>query len=329
MEVLEYAASESNLSGGSLVAAGGWCAPSETLYDLCAGETTDGIIDLPEIQVKRGGVNFTSGPDFSDLYGNGFRQTEAQAIAGTAKTCYEITCPPFTEVRLDAIGLCIKVPLLTNSAYPELTRRIASGSLIAFQHKVSVDLIADMATGAGTPIVAGGVGSVASNALNAVALVAQTTREEYRLAQNATLEVVAPMWLKEAIKGDLANRSGVDLLAVTDAQINAYFAARNVRVQWVYGYQGTVENDNGWPTTADLLVYPAGTFTKGVTDVISLDAVYDAASLEVNTMTGLFMEEGTLLIQRCWKPKVVTITVCAGGNTGAADNTGCFTNTVV
>ncbi|HEY5728370.1 MAG TPA: major capsid protein, partial [Acidimicrobiia bacterium] len=46
MEVLSYAAKESRLPGGSLVAAGGWCAPSETIYDLCAGETTDGIISI-------------------------------------------------------------------------------------------------------------------------------------------------------------------------------------------------------------------------------------------------------------------------------------------
>lgn len=328
-EVIDRVAAESRLQGGSLVAAGGWCAPSETIYDLCAGETTDGLIDLPEFQVRRGGVRYTPGPDFSDLYGNGFTQTEAQAIAGTAKTCYEITCPPFSEVRLDASGLCIKVPLLTNAAYPELTRRVISGSLIAYQHKVSADLIADMVTAAGTAIAAGDVGSVASNALNAVALIAAGERQRYRLAENATLEVVAPMWLKETIRGDLANRNGVDLLAVSDQQINAYFAARNVRVQWVYNWQDLDETHDGWPTTADLLVYPAGTFQKGVADVINLDAVYDSASLEVNTMTGLFMEEGILLLQKCWRARRVTITVCAAGSTGAADNTACFTNTVV
>ena len=31
----------------ALVAAGGWCAPSETIYDL-----------LPEIQIKRGGIKW-------------------------------------------------------------------------------------------------------------------------------------------------------------------------------------------------------------------------------------------------------------------------------
>jgi hypothetical protein len=53
MEVLMHAASESRLPGKSLTAAGGWCAPSETLYDLCAGETTEGILSIPEVNVAR------------------------------------------------------------------------------------------------------------------------------------------------------------------------------------------------------------------------------------------------------------------------------------
>ena len=108
MAVVASAAKETSLDGGSLVAAGGWCAPSETLYDFCQDESTDGLLDLPEIAVTRGGVRHTSGPDFSAIYNAGFTQTEAQAIAGTTKTCYEVACPNFDEVRLDAIGICIR-----------------------------------------------------------------------------------------------------------------------------------------------------------------------------------------------------------------------------
>ena len=141
--LLKAAADEKRLPGGSLVAskmsqqralvasagdyetarvaAGGWCAPSENLYGLCADETLDGILDLPTIGVDRGGINYTPGPDFQDIYtGAGFVQTEAEAIAGDTKACTEVDCPDFTEVRLDAGGICVKSPLLTRAAYPEL-----------------------------------------------------------------------------------------------------------------------------------------------------------------------------------------------------------------
>ena len=62
LEVMLYAGKESRLPGGSLTASGGWCAPSETLYDLCAGETTDGILRVPEVDVTRGGIKFTGRP---------------------------------------------------------------------------------------------------------------------------------------------------------------------------------------------------------------------------------------------------------------------------
>jgi hypothetical protein len=323
MEVLSAVTKEARLPGGSLVAAGGWCAPSETLYDLCEGETTDGLIDIPEFNVSRGGVRTTPGPSFADLYADtGFTQTEAEAIAGTEKGCYEIECPAFEEVRLDAVGLCIKVPILTNAAYPELTRRVISGSLIAHQHRVSADMIGRMVT-ASTAVTPATVGSVTSDTLNAIGLVAQTLREEYRLSMNETIEVVVPAWVREAIRADIGHRSFGDL-ALADAAITAYFSARKTRVQWVYNWQQLGDGQEGYPATFTALVYPAGTFAKGTSDVISLDAVYDAASLNVNTYTGLFMEEGVLLLQNCWKSKIVTIAVCAGGNTGAADNTGCF-----
>jgi hypothetical protein len=320
------AAKESRLSGGNLIAAGGWCAPSEVIYDLCEGETTDGLIDLPEVGVSRGGIRFTQGPSFATLYAAGFTQTEAQAIAGTTKPCYEITCPSFTEVRLDAMGICIKVPLLTNAGYPELTKRTVSGSLTAHLHRVSAGLITKMVT-ASTAVTTADVSSTVGNVLNSVGLIIGTIRDEYRMGLNETLEVVLPHWVKDAMRADLVMRNGVDFLAVADSVIQNAFTVRNARVQWVYNWQSLVNGEEGYPATAQMLVYPAGTFVRGSDDVINLDAVYDAASLSVNLMTGLFFEEGVLLAQTCFKSKVVTFNVKGAGTTGAASNTGTFTLT--
>src|SRR5690606_10141852 len=262
-DVIQHASKEARLPGGSLVAAGGWCAPSETLYDLCANETTDGLFDLPEINVARGGLRWTTGPDFSTRYAQGFEQTEAQAIAGESKDCYEIECPDFTERRLDAVGLCIKVPRLTQAAWPELVQNVLERSIIAYAHRVSVDLITRVSALTAAPVATGNVGSVSASTLNAVELVGDTMRQDYRLAMNETLEVVAPFWLRSAIRADLANRNGVDMLAVTNQQIDAHFAARGVRVQWVYGYQSLTAGDVGYPATAELMIYPGGSYVKG------------------------------------------------------------------
>lgn len=321
LERAAQAGKESSLPGGSLAAAGGWCAPSETIYDLCAGETTDGIIDLPERGIKRGGIRFTSGPDFSTLYSStGFTQTEAQNIANTSKGCYTVPCPSFSEVRLDAVGLCIKAGILQDTAWPELTKRVISGALIAHEHRQSAAMINKMVTASGTAVVVANMGSVASSTLAAAELVTEQLREQYRLGQNQTLEAVFPVWVRGAIRADLAHRNGVDLLSVTDQQIQSHFAARKVRTQWVYNWQQLVEGEEGYPATFQFMAYPAGTFVKGTASVIKLDAVYDAASLDVNTYTGLFMEEGQLLLQQCWKSKLVTVSAPIIGRTGPAES---------
>jgi hypothetical protein len=323
MEVLTYAASEKRLPGGSLVASGGWCAPSETIYDLCGGETLDGILSIPEVNVTRGGIKFTKGPSFADIYNAvGFCQTEAQAIAGTDKTCVEVPCPQFEDVRLDACGLCVKAPILTNASYPELVERYISGSMVAHQHKMNAKVLTAMATEAGAALVIAGLGTTAGDTLGGLELIADGKRSDYRLGLGETLEVVVPHWVKGAIRTDLAQRSGqTSGEAVTDEQIRAHFAARHLNVQFVYDWQSLASKAVAYPATFNALIYPAGTYVKGMADVINLNAVYDAASLVVNIYTALFFEQGILVANMCYDASLVTLPVCNSGRTGAGDLT--------
>lgn len=331
MEVLYRAANERRLEGNSLTAAGGWCSPSETLYDLAADESLEGILSVPEVQVKRGGIRYTEGPQFADFYANaGFIQTEAQAIAGNTKPCYEVDCPTFDEVRLDAVGLCIKVPILTNAAYPELVQRFTSGTLIAHQHMVNLEVITRMVAFAGAARAFTGLGSTVSDSLEALELLADQRRQAYRLPLNRSMEVVLPFWVKGAYRSDLARRQGVAAEAISDTQITAHFTARNLQVSFVYDWQLLPDTDvvgppavdaEAYPATYQALMYPAGTFIKGVSDVINLQAVYDAASLAVNTYTGLFVEQGLLVAKMQYDADLLELPVCNAGRVGAADIT--------
>ena len=271
--------------------------------------------------MARGGIKYTSGPDFSTIYTNtGFCQTEAQAIAGTAKPCFEVPCPTFTEVRLDVCGLCIKAPILTNAAYPELVQRWLSGSLIAHQHKMNAKVIAAMAAASGAAKVIAGLGTTAGDTLGGLELIADGLRQKYRLSQSHTLEVVVPFWVKGAIRSDLSNRMGVATEVVTDQVITAHFAARNLSVTFVYDWQDMAAPPAvAYPTTFQALIYPAGTFIKGTSDVINLNAVYDAASLATNVYTALFFEEGVLVAKMCYESALVTLPICNAGRTGTAN----------
>lgn len=330
--LLAAAADQSRLPGNSLVAAGGWCAPSETLYDLCEPETTDGLVTVPEVAVRRGGIRFAESPSFADIYaGVGFIQTEVQNIAGTEKDCYEIGCPDFTEVRLDAIGLCITAGILQQRGYPEMVQRVIRGAMTAHVHKRNAYVISKMAalSTAVTPTL-DGFGAF-SDALAALELQVVDQRYKFRLAQSSTVEGVAPAWLKPIFRNDLARRNAVDdtILSVSDAQLDQFLRDRGIAMQWVVDWQDAFVNAGNtgmgataaatvWPTTAKVLIYPAGTFVVGTADIIQLDAIYDSTNIRTNNYTALFTEEGVLVARRCMQSRLVTLTeLCAAGRTGA------------
>jgi hypothetical protein len=330
-ELVTQASREARLPGGSLTAAGGWCAPSETLYDLCVTESTDGLLDLPSITANRGGIRYTKGPSFNSIYntpGLGWWLTEAQVIAGSpAKTCIEVTCPPFTEVRLDAVGICIKAPLLTLAAYPELVRRFTEGALIAQQHKTDVAILSKIAAGS-TTLNANGTPSNTIDSLAELELIAEYQRSQWRSSFSQTFEVLAPVWYKAIVRADLARRTGIDLINVNDSVIDSYFSARKLRVQWLANLSPLTVTTGALviPATVDVLMFPAGTWVKATTDVISLDAVYDSTTLLTNEYTALFAESGVAVVNTCWESVRVTISTCASGATGAANIDDCLFN---
>jgi len=321
------AAKESRLPGGSLVAAGGWCAPSETLYDFCSLETTEGLLSIPEVTVRRGGINFTKGPDFAALMADadfGFVLTETQVIADTVKPCYAVECPPFQEVRLDVVGFCITAGLLTNAAYPELVRRVLELAVVGQARRLNAATISRISTAIGAAVNHAEIGATTSDVLDALTLQAVRLRTMYTMSPNATIEVVLPVWAKEIVRSDLSRRTGVDLLAISDQQINSYLGARNLSVQWIYDYQPfNTTSTAAWtsfPDTLEALLYPAGSFVRLTNDVVDLDTVYDHELLTHNTYTAAFFEEGFAVANTCGSGVKVSIDVaCLAGRTGAAD----------
>jgi len=320
---------------GNIVAAGGWCAPSETIYDIPQLATVSGILNLAEVSVPRGGLSFTKGPSFEQIYADaGFLQTEAQAEAGVLKNFIDVECPGFEEVRLDAIGFGVRAGILTNKAWPELVRHYLDETLVAHAHKKNASMIQRIVALSGSPITAGGIGSVASDMLDALALQATRLRYKYRLGETARIEGMAPLWLLEVARSDFAYREDIGYYNVTDAQINGWLAARNIYLQWVYDWQdlagspfetGTSGNAKPWPTEVEVDLWPSGAFVAGTEDVISLDIVHDTASLAANTFTAAFFEEAIMVFNPKANGIRVSIPVARpAGRTGAHNLTNGF-----
>ena len=323
IDVLDRATTESRLPGGSLTAAGGWVAPSETMYNFLPTLQAADLLSLPEISVRRGGIKFPVEPDFAALYDAiGFTQTEAQAQADTEKPCYEIPDATFEEVRLDVMGVCITAGILQDKAWPELTAKYVAEALRAHQHKVSAYRIGKLVAGStnvgtltGTQF--GAIGAV----LNAVELQVQDVRVKHRIPSTQTIEGVAPIWLLAVLRADLAYRQGVLPEHVSDADLRAHFAERGANIQFVVDWQNDVIGGatpaTAWPETVDLLLYPSGTWWSATEQVVNLGIIHDSTLLRTNRQIQMFTEDGVAVGKRGPESRLVTIPVDPNGTVGA------------
>jgi hypothetical protein len=346
-KVFDYAADPSRLDGDALTAAAGWCAPSQIDYALFELEGTDGMLDLPEAQISRGGIQFTTGPDFSTIFGSSgyWHQTEAQVIAATSKPCMVIPCPTFTEKRLEVEGVCITGAFLQDRGYPEMVARFVRGALKAHARKMNIFKINQLVAGstlfdytnvANLPVTTTEYKdlSVVNRLLGILDIQAMDYRYKYRMDHQAVLEAVLPIWLITSVRADVSRRMGLDLddsQTVTEALFNSWMADRNIRAQWIYDWQDVYNTTNTsivgqtagiytMPTTVEALLYAPGTWVAGVSDVVRLDTVYDSTNLALNQYTQLFTEEGILVAKRGFESRRIKTAIDPSGTTSATTN---------
>jgi hypothetical protein len=335
---------ERRLPGGSLLAGAGWCAPSETIYTTCNQVTTDGLLSLPEIGARRGGIRHNQGIQFDTLFGSGTGfniLTEAQVISDTTKTCATIPCPSFVDDRLKVSALCLTGDILQNRGYPEFVSEFIQGAIASQAHNVNRQIIADIVSDSTAVSLSTAPwatdGTVLSQIMSAVEVAAVDIKYRLRLQRDSTLEVVFPYWLKAQIRADVIRRNAVHDYEVTDSMIDSLLRTRGVRAQWVYDWQdaftsfGVSGGPNPGsdtpivqlPTSVQFLMYPAGTWVVARQDVIRLDTIYDSTNLATNKVTQLFLEDGFRAMRFCPVSRVYTIAICPSGLTGEQHSVTC------
>ena len=323
-DVLDHAVNESRLPGSSLTAAAGWCAPSTTIYDFLETDEPGNLYSLPEISVARGGIRFPVEPDMSPLYDlDNHLWTEADAIAGNkTKQCVEIPCAEMEETRLDAMWTCVTSNLLGNKGWPELTAKVLREATRGHLHRISAYRLRKVVAGSTTVSFneANSIGA-AGAILNALALQAQDMRAKHRLSDSRTIEAVAPAWMLEVIRADLALRQSVAIDDIPDSRIVAWFAQRGIAIQFVADWQNeTIGSATTpavvYPESVDVLLYPAGTWWSAVEPVINLGVTYDSTGLSKNQRTELFVEDGLAVGKRGFESRKITIPMNVNGQVG-------------
>lgn len=322
------------VSAQTLVASGGWCAPSEQLYDFCDTPAAANLISLPEITIRRGGIRFPAEPDFSELLtGFHFTETELEATdqegnPTAIKDCVEVPCPDeMVEYRLEAIGWCVKAGILQRQGWPELIQKFIDEFLVAHQYRVSALTVSKMvAASVAKTVPTDAVLGATSGVLNGLHVQARNLQLKTR---KATIEGVAPVWFRDVLRADLALREGLDVLAVTDAQIDNWLAVRGIYLQYEHTWQSLDEGKPGhldttwWPDSVQVLLYPAGAFFRSLDNVITLGVQYPMEQVQQNRYTHGFVEDAFLVGKRCDPSLLVTVPLCVNGAVGAREQIVC------
>lgn len=332
----------------ALVAGGGWCAPSEIRYDFFNVAGVDGLVDLPTVGISRGGIKFPVSPSIADAFGaNGlapfavaFSETsvpwlwtetddQASVTGSPTKPTLRVPCPSFNEVRLECYGITLTAGNLTDDAYPESTANTLRLLLTAWQHAQNGRIISQMVSLASAAVTGGGFNGAGSNlpvfnqVVSGLNLACVDYRAKYAIPDETILEVVAPFWVRDVVQADLAWRQsfGMDLLNVSDTDVDAFFASRGIRVQWVNDWQVRGSNQFGnattamtaWPTAATFMVYSAGTFVKGNGLTLDLGVIRDSVLNKTNDFTAAFTEECHLVAKVGHEARQYTITFNVDG----------------
>jgi hypothetical protein len=98
---------------------------------------------------------------------------------------------------------------------------------------------------------------------------------------------------------------------------------------WQDSFAGVAAGPGGasalqdFPQEVTYLLYAAGTWVRGVADVITLDTVYDSANLALNQFTALFTEEGVLVAKMGHDSRAYTVPLCPSGATSATVAMNC------
>lgn len=259
----------------ALVASGGLCAPTTVRYDLpTLGDDARPVRDsLPRFGAERGGVRWMPSPDFTALNGALDVWTMADDEAAVddpdvRKPCLRVVCPDETEALTQAITECLEFGNVVARTFPELVAAWLRLVGVAWARKAENELLTAINAGS-TQVTSGQLLGATRDVLAVLDRANAYYRYRYRLSDNARLRWMAPRYIRDMIRTDLAREmpgSNVERLAMADAQIAEFFAVRNISVTWhmdgvvaPFTTQGTGPLQ-GYPSTVQTQLFLEGTW---------------------------------------------------------------------
>lgn len=237
----------------TVVAAGGLCAPiavdlAVPVVGTPARPIRDALTGFGVEGSGGGGVKWRENLSFADFAGATSVWTmENDAAVGTAqqvaKPCLDIVCPDDAEAYVEALTMCMTFSNVTARFDPEMVAANVEAAQIAHARFAENRLLAQIGA-LSTTVTAPSEVSAIRDYLVALDKLLAAFRSFFRIDDTVALHSLAPRWMRDAIRTDLTRGAGMsgglEMLSVTDAQINAWLGTRNVNPTWhLDGLPGT------------------------------------------------------------------------------------------
>lgn len=258
----------------AITAAGGLLAPVETSYELFGLEENLGrpVKDsLAVFNADRGGIRYLSPVQLSDLDGAASLWTLEDDIAalittgdyddvaalvaagynipsdyttpsdlGTTspeKPCLRVEGAGVLEAYTDAIPLCLTFGNIGARTFPELVERHVKLGLMWHARYSEQRLLSKIALGSTAVTTTAELG-VGRDLLVAVNKAAAGYRNRHRMRDDATLRVIFPIWLQDAVRADFTKQLPGDgpenSLGLAVAKFESYLKSYNINITWTF-----------------------------------------------------------------------------------------------
>lgn len=312
------------------------CAPLSPYYDLMTvGSNVRPVRDsLVPFQADRGGIVHLTPPTIADLSGAIDIWTQAVDVnpQSNTKNCLAVDCGDQHSALTQAITRCLEFSNFGARTFPEQVRAWLDLSLTAHARTAERALLDGMA-GFAANLSATQVLGAARDFLGHIDRAATSIRFRHRMDPGQPVHVTYPAWFDSMMREDIARQipgDGPESLALAEARINTWFAARNINVTRHIDSESGVTpfappggQLQGWPTTVKWYIYPEGSFLFLDGGTLDLGLVRDSVLNSTNKYQ-IFAEtfEGLAFVgPEAWE---VTSHVCASGQTAATEDMTAF-----
>jgi hypothetical protein len=239
--VLEPAAMAAAAAEAGLTASGGICGPVGVDYNVAGISVADRPVKgaMAQFGATRGGLRYILPHTLAQVTADGpaalwTAANDANPVSPALKPHATFLCQNVQESTVDAVTSIAQFGNFQSRYFPEQIAQYLEEVDAVHARLAEATLQAAMITGSTTAFGETILLGAARDVLAIVDRAAAAMRYRHRMDPDAPLRFVYPDWLDYVIRVDLARQlpgdsgSGAERLAVTDAQIDNFFAVRQI-----------------------------------------------------------------------------------------------------